>query len=339
MMGALLRALKLPLAVSGLAMISLLSGAAPADAKKTLRVTIQLPLKSVLGANLVQFKTDVEKGSNGDIEIQIFDSAQLYDDKDVPKAVGTGQIDMGVASLARYVGDVPAVDVFYVPFAFPTPEILNKAVAPDSIVRKPLDDAILKTGSRVLWWQAYGGTVLLAKGGPTKSPADMKGKKVRVFGKLLGTWVTANGGSPVNVAGGEQYFAYQRGTVDIGMTGPDTVKSRKIWEVMDSVTVANMAAIEFLVVINEKVFAGLTEAERTLITTAAKKAEATLRAEFAQIEKDALEAGRQNKMTVYIPNAAEMDEWRKSAAPVRDEFLKASGALGKQVYDAALSLK
>jgi C4-dicarboxylate-binding protein DctP len=167
----------------------------------------------------------------------------------------------------------------------------------------------------------------------------MKGKKVRVFGKLLGTWVTANGGSPVNVAGGEQYFAYQRGAVDIGMTGPDTVKSRKIWEVMDSVTVANMAAIEFLVVINEKVFQSLTETERTLLTTAATKAEATLRTEFAQIEKDALEAGRQNKMTVYTPNAAEMDEWRKSAIPVRDEFLKASGLLGKQVYDAALGLK
>jgi C4-dicarboxylate-binding protein DctP len=44
-------------------------------------------------------------------------------------------------------------------------------------------------------------------------------------------------------------------------------------------------------------------------------------------------------MTVYTPNAAEMEEWRKSAAPVREEFLKASGALGKQVYDAALSLK
>jgi C4-dicarboxylate-binding protein DctP len=328
-----------PIAVSGLALMSLIMADVPADAKKILRVTIQLPLKSVLGANLVQFKTDVEKNSNGELEIQIFDSAQLYDDKDVPKAVGTGQIDMGVASLARYVGDVPAADVFYVPFAFPTQDILNKAVAPGSVVRQPLDDAILNTGSRVLWWQAYGGTVLLSKGAAIKSPADMKGKKVRVFGKLLGTWVTANGGSPVNVAGGEQYFAYQRGTVDIGMTGPDTVKSRKIWEVMDNVTTVNTAAIEFLVVVNEKVFQSLTDAERTILTTAATKAEATLRSEFTQIEKDAIEAGRQNKMTVYVPNAAEMDEWRKSAAPVRDEFLKGSGALGKQVYDAALGLK
>ena len=126
---------------------------------------------------------------------------------------------------------------------------------------------------------------------------------------------------------------------DIGMTGPDTLRSRRIWEVMDNVTTVNTAAIEFLVVVNEKVFQSLTEGERTIITTAAKKAESTLRSEFAQIEKDAIEAGRQNKMTVYTPTAAEMDDWRKSAVPVRDEFLKGSGPLGKQVYEAALGLK
>jgi C4-dicarboxylate-binding protein DctP len=162
---------------------------------------------------------------------------------------------------------------------------------------------------------------------------------VRVSGKLQGSWVLANGGTPVNIPGGQQYFAYQRGTVDIGMTGPDTIRSRRLWEVMDSVTVANMAVSEFLVVINERVFQSLTEAERLFLTTAASRAEGTLRAEFAQIEAEALEAGRANKMTVYTPNAAEMDEWRKSAEPVRDEFLKASGLLGRAVYDAALALK
>lgn len=315
------------------------TASAPADAKKTLRLTLQLPLKSVLGDNVVMFKNEVEQATKGEIEIQIYDSGQLYADKDVPKAVGTGQIEMGVASLARYVGDVPAADVFYVPFLFDSDAKLRAAVAPGSPVRGPLDDAILKTGGRVLWWQAYGGTVFLGKGTTVKSPSDLKGKKVRVFGKLLGTWVEANGGSPVNVAGNEQYFAYQRGTVDIGMTGPDTVKSRKIWEVMDTVTIANSAAIEFLVVINERTWQSLSPAERKIMVEAGKRAETKLRADFAQIEKDAIEAGRQNKMVIYTPTAAEMDAWRKSTAPVRDAFLKEAGALGKQVYDAALALK
>ncbi len=322
------------------AMFCFAIGASPADAKKALRLTIQLPLKSVLGQNLLYFKDEVEKGTKGEIEVQIYDSAQLYDDKDVPKAVGSGQIDLGVVSLARYAGDVPAVDVFSVPFLFESDARLRAAVAPGSPVRGPLDEAIAKTGARVLWWQAYGGTVLLTKGGqPIKSPSDIKGKKVRMISKLSGTWVAANGGTPVNVGGGEQYFAYQRGTVDVGMTGPDTIKSRKIWEVMDTVTVANVANIEFVVVINEKVFRGLSDAERTILTTAATHAEAKLRNEFTQIERDALEAGRQNKMSFYVPNTTEMQAFRESAQSVRDEFLKGSGDLGKRVYEAAVALK
>ena len=94
------------------------TAALPAHAKKTLRLTSQLPAASVLGKNIAMFKKEVEDATKGEIEIQIFDSGQLYQDKDVPKAVGSGQIEMGIASLARYVGDVPAVDVFYVPFLF-----------------------------------------------------------------------------------------------------------------------------------------------------------------------------------------------------------------------------
>ncbi len=322
------------------AIASIALGMGTADAKKNLRLTVQLPLKSVLGQNLLQFKDEVEKATGGNIEIQIFDSGQLFDDKDVPKAVGEGQIDMGVASLARYVSLVPAVDVFTIPFMFDSDAKLNQAVAAGSSVRGPLDEAIFKTGSRVLWWQAYGSTVLLSKAGhPIKTPADVKGRKVRVFSKLLGKWVAANGGIPINVAGGEQYFAYQRGTVDIGMTGPDTIKSRRIWEVMDTVTVANLAAIEFVVVINENVFQGFSEDERKSVTAAARNAEVKIRDNFKQLEKDAFDAGRQNKMTVYAPTATEMAAFRKSAEPVRVEFLKASGALGKQVHDAALALK
>ena len=315
------------------------TAALPAHAKKTLRLTSQLPAASVLGKNIALFKKEVEEATKGEIEIQVFDSGQLFDDKDVPKAVGSGQVDMGIASLARYVGDVPAVDVFYVPFLFESDEKLAKAVAPGSVVRKPLDDAILaRTGGRILWWQAYGAALMLTKGDPIKSPEELKGKKVRVFGKLLGTWVTANGGSPVNVAGNEQFFAYQRGTVDVGMTAPDTIKSRKIWEVMSSITLGNTAAVEFVVVINEKVWAGLTPDQQKIFTAAGQLAEKTLRAEFAGIAKEALEAGKANKMVIHTPTEAELVKWRASSDAVRDEFLKGAGPLGKQVYEAAKTL-
>ena len=307
-------------------------------AETTLRISLQLPLKSHLGQNLLLFKEEVERESNGEIEVQIFDSAQLYKDNEVPQAVGTGQIEMGVASLTRYVGDIPAVDIFYMPFVFHTPELVNAAVAPDSPVRAPLDEAILDTGARVLWWQAYGNNVLLSKEAPIKTPSDMKGKKARVYGKTLGNWVETLGGAPTLISGSEQYIAYQRGTVDIGMTGASGVEARKLWEVMDTITVTNNATIEFIVVVNEDFWQGLSEEHKTIITAAARKAEKTVRDEVASIEQAAFEAAESNGMTVYRPTAEEVAAWQQESQPVIDTWLEGSGDLGKKVYDAARAL-
>jgi C4-dicarboxylate-binding protein DctP len=312
-----------------------LSAGAADAADTTLRISLQLPLKSHLGQNLLLFKEEVEKNSNGDIAVEIYDSAQLYKDKEVPAAVGSGAIEMGVASLTRYVGDIPAVDIFYQPFLFDTADKVRAAVAPGSPVRGPLDDAIKETGSNVLWWQAYGGAIMLSQDGPVKTPADMEGKKARVFGKTLGDFVTATGGAPTLISGSEQYLAYQRGTVDIGMTGVSGVKSRKLWEVMDTITVTNHADIEFIVVANTDWWNGLSAEHQKIMADAARKAEIAVREEMSAIEAAAYAEAEKAGMTVYQPTDAEIAAWKEAAAPVYDGFRAKAGDLGAEILSAA----
>ncbi len=325
-------------ALMGAAAVTLAAAMAPmtATADETLRISLQLPLKSHLGQNLLLFKEEVEK--NSDMTVEIYDSAQLFKDKEVPEAVASGQIEMGVASLTRFVGEIPAVDVFYMPFVLNSEDKVRKAVAPGSTVRGPLDAAMLKTGARPLWWQAYGGVILLSNGEPIKTPADIKDKKVRVFGKTLGTWIQVLGGSPTLISGSEQFLAYQRGTVDVGMTGVSGVKSRSLWDVMDTITVTNNADIEFVVLVNEDFWQGLSEEQRKVIEAAALKAEDDVRNRVSEIEADAFAAAKDHGMTVYYPTDAEIAEWKKASAPVIDEWLKTAGETGKQVLDAAEKL-
>ncbi|MEJ1995314.1 MAG: TRAP transporter substrate-binding protein DctP [Limibacillus sp.] len=307
-------------------------------AETTLRITLQLPLKSHLGQNLLLFKEEVEKNSGGDIEVQIYDSAQLYKDKEVPQAVGSGAIEMGVASLTRFVGDIPAVDIFYVPFLFNTEEKVRAAVAPGSPVRGPLDEAILETGSRVLWWQAYGGAIMLSNGGGLMTPADIKDKKVRVFGKTLGEFVEAVGGVPTLISGSEQYLAYQRGTVDIGMTGVSGVKSRSLNEVMDTITLTNHADIEFIVLVNEDFWQALPEGQREIITAAALKAEMDVRDRVTEIEADAIAYAKENGMSVVELTPEQVEAWKAGSQPVLENYKKNAGALGEKVLEAAQGL-
>jgi C4-dicarboxylate-binding protein DctP len=311
---------------------------AASAADLTARISLQLPLKSHLGQNLLMFKEEVEAASDGAIAVEIYDSAQLYKDKEVPAAVGSGAIEMGVASLTRYVGDIPAVDVFYMPFLLNSEEKVRKAVEPGSPIRGPIDEAIEGTGSTVLWWQAYGGAIMLSNGGPVKTPSDMKGKKARVFGKTLGDFVTATGGAPTLISGSEQYLAYQRGTVDIGMTGVSGVKSRKLWEVMDTITVTNHADIEFIVVVNTDWWNGLTDEQREILSTAARNAEIDVRDRMAMIEGEAYAAAKENGMTIYEPSAEEIEAWKATAQPVYDAYTKAAGDLGSSLLEAAAGL-
>lgn len=330
----MLKSIKLLCAALALSVAPTLTNAADL----TLRITLQTSLKSNLGQNLTLFEKLLEKSSGGDIDVQIYDSAQLYRDKEVPEAVSSGQIEMGVASLTRYVGEIPAVDVFYMPFLLNSEEKIRKATTKGSTVRGPIDDAILKTGARVLWWQAYGSVILLSNGKPMATPADVKNKKVRVFGKTLGSWIKTVGGAPTLISGSEQFLAYQRGTVDVGMTGVAGVQSRKLWEVMDTITVTNNADIEFIVLVNDKFWQGLSDKQRSLISDAAQKSEVAIRDKVGEIEAEAYRQAKENGMSVYQLSDKEVAAWKTGSAPVVDEWLKSAPKMGQQILDAAKGL-
>lgn len=312
---------------------------AEAAAKTVLRVTLQLPITAPLGQNLLSFKEKVERLSDGEIEVQIYPGAQLFTDKEVPMAVASGQIELGVASLARFAGTIPAVDLFSLPFLFNDQELMRRATEPGSEVRKLLDREILKIGARVLWWQPYGLAVMMTRDPPIIRPEDMQGRKIRTFGKALESFVNHLGGAAVNVSGSRQYLAYERGTVDGGMTGLVGVQERKLHQVMDHLVLTYHTAIEFLVIINEFAWQRLDESERVIITRAALEAEAELRRDFVQLEQEALADAVANGMTVHpVPDDIVAD-WVAATQPLIDAYIETVGPLGARLVGAAKALR
>ncbi|MBV1896242.1 MAG: TRAP transporter substrate-binding protein DctP [Rhodobacteraceae bacterium] len=307
--------------------------AASAASAKTLRFTTQLPAKNFATLNAIEFTQCVAAGS--DIDIEVYDSAQLYRDKEVPQAVSSGAIDMGMTTTARFAGTIPAIEILYVPFAMGSRDEIIAALAPDAELRNLLDAEMTKTGARPIYWMDYGTAVFLSKAdNPIRTPADVKGKKVRVFGKTLGDFVTALGGVPTLTSGSEQFLAYQRGTVDAGMTGIGSVKSRKLYEVMDVVTRSEHAKIEFVMLINDGVWASLSGDEQAVMTKCGIESEAALRASIAEIEADAAaETIAQGKEVVEV-SAEEREAWKAAAQPVIDAYLANSGELGQKVMKA-----
>ncbi len=297
-------------------------------ADTTLRVSLQLPETHSLGQNWLEFGRIIEEKSGGSLKIQLFPSAQLFKDKEVPGAVGSGAVDAGSAFLGRFAGSVPGVDVVAIPFIFNDEAHLRTNVATGSAMRNILDAAILKeTNNRILWWQAFGRNIYLSKGDPIVAPTDLAGKKVRTYGKIQGWTVEAMGGAPTLMSGSKQFLAYQQGAVDVGMTGASAVKSRKLFEVMDNMTLTFDSAIEFVAVINNDVYMGLTDEERAIIDAAAAEVEENLRNAIYTQEAAAVKEVTP-KINVITLTAEQRAAWVDATKGIVDRFVAETGETG-----------
>ena len=318
----------------GIAIATALIVAPVMASAETIRVTLQLPETHSLGVNWQDFAKIVEEKSGGELKIQLFPSAQLFKDKEVPSAVGSGAVEAGSAFIGRFAGSVPAVDVVSIPFIFGDEAHIRSAVAPGSDLRKTIDSAILKeTNNKILWWQAFGRNVYLHNDSAIVTPADLTDKKVRTYGKVHGWTIQALGGAPTLMSGSKQFLAYQQGAVDVGMTGVSAVKSRSLYEVMDHMTLTFDSAIEFVAVINNDFYEGLSDEHKAIIDAASAEVEQKLRDQIYAEEAATVEEMKA-KMSVVELTPEQRAEWVSSTASVVDRFVGETGETGAAAVDA-----
>jgi C4-dicarboxylate-binding protein DctP len=326
--------------VSGAALVALLLSASalaaepkeapkgPSEARE-LRVTMQLPPASMQAKNLSLFKQQVETLSKGALKVSIFPSGQLVEDRQVIKAVVTGQVEIGASRIGHFTQAVPAIGIFLLPFMFNVPAVEDAAMKAGSPIRGLLDQAVLeKTGARVLWWQPFGSFILLSKGAPVASPAAVAGKTVRVFDQSSAALFEACGGIPVYLGANEQYAAYKQGRPQIGQAAIPTIVSWRFWEVMDTVTNTRHLVDALLIIISERLWKSLTEDHRRILGEAAGEAQKAYNANLRKLEAEALALATKHGMKVIDVSPYEVDQWKACAAEVLVGYLDRSGALG-----------
>ncbi len=161
-------------AASALA-LSFLAG--QAMAKTVIKVATLAPPNTPWTAHLETWKANVAKASDGEIEIQIFPSAQLGNEFEVFKQVQRGRIDVGAFSGAAIADNVPEISLMSTPFLF------NDAATIDCVYDKQLGDkfaALLEEkGMKFLQWQETGWVYIYAQD-DLSNVADAEGYKIRV---------------------------------------------------------------------------------------------------------------------------------------------------------------
>ena len=238
---------------------------------------------------------------------------------------------MGLNTVGRWATIIPAMEVFDVPFVFPGYEKVDAAI--DGGMGKILEEELAKKHVKVVYWADYGFVQYANNKKPIKKPEDFKGLKIRGYSELASETIKALGASPVTMGAGEVYMALQRGTIDGQSSGTSAMRDRKMYEVTKYLTITNHASPEFIVAMNDKSFAKMSEPQQKAFMEAAKEVRDTLRKNAKAEDLKGLEDLKAKGMEVYVVPENEIKNWQAATKPVWDIFTKHAGEQGKKILD------
>jgi len=216
----------------------------------------------------LKFKEEVEKNSNGRIEVKVYTNSQLGIESEVLQSIQTGTADMTITadSLAPWV---PEIGFMSVPYLIDDYDHLNRVV--DGAVGKEVEKLIVeKVGMRPIAWFARGPRYLTTKK-PVRTLSDLKGLIIRGpdVPMYVKTWETL-GAKPVPMAFAEVFTAIQQGTINAQENPLSLIKSGGLYEVLDYINKTEHVRGWIYVVIGEKKFQSLPADLQKVVLDAAK---------------------------------------------------------------------
>ncbi|MEO8022915.1 TRAP transporter substrate-binding protein [Polaromonas sp.] len=165
----------------------------------------------------------LEAQTNGRIKMQMFPGAVLGQEKEVVEQTQIGAIQIARISLGVIGPVAPDVDVFNMPFVFRDIPHMRKVI--DGPIGDELLAKVTASPARLvaLGWMDGGARSLYTKK-LVKTPADLKGVKVRMMGNpLFVDTMNAMGGNGISMAYGEVFSALQTGVIDGAENNPPSM--------------------------------------------------------------------------------------------------------------------
>lgn len=302
-----------------------------AGGKVTLKMATALPQSHPLVKAMESLKAKTAEKSKGSVEINIYPAGQLYNDKNMNDAIMSGGIDMGLNTVGRWASIIPTMDIFDVPFLFPSYEKIDAAI--DGGLGEKLGAELKKKGVHPLIWADYGFAQFANNKKLIKAPSDFEGLKIRGYSKYSSETIKAMGASSVTMGSSEVYMGIQRGTIDGQTSGTTAMRDRKMYEVTKYLTITNHAAPEFVVAINDKSYKKLNAEQQKALNDAATEVRDALRANAKNEDLKALEDLKAQGVEAYIVPESELPGWREATKSVWDVFIKENGKVGQELID------
>jgi TRAP-type transport system periplasmic protein len=280
----------------------------PARAATVIRWATVLATSHPSVTMMERVSKQVKEETGGSLDIQIFPGGQLGSSRDVIEATSTGAIQLVDEGAAQFGQFVPQFSILEAPYIWRDPEHVRKALSSPLLdeVNKQL---VEKRGMRIVGSTYYGRRHLTSGSKAIKTVDDMKGFKLRIpevdtFRAMTEAW----GAKPTPLNFSELYLALSQGAVD-GQENPlPTIQSAKLYEVQKYLVLTGHIITPRLIAVNEAVWAGLSDKERTSLRKALVEHGVWQDNEIVDQESKLVDTFRTGGMTVIEPD---LESFRK----------------------------
>ncbi|GIX08486.1 TRAP transporter substrate-binding protein [Elioraea sp.] len=227
----------------------------------------------------------VAQRTNNRIRMRMFHSAQLGQQDEAIQQLRLGAIDVANFNITPLNNLVPETQVLTLPFIFRDVGHSHRVV--DGAVGDAIARAIeAKLNMVVVSWFDAGARSVYTRDRPIRTPADMRGLKIRVqTSDLFIDLMRALGANPVPLPFGELYTALQTGVVDGAENNWPSYESQRHFEHAKYYSTTEHSNVPEIVVVNKQRWDRLSAADREIVRAAAREASALQRQLWAEREK------------------------------------------------------
>ena len=260
----------------------------------------------------------LEAATNGKYKLQMFPGGVLGGEKEMIEQTQVGAINILRTSLGPLGPVVPDVNVFNMPFVFRN-EAHMRAVIDGPIGQEILDKITASPVKMVaLGWMDGGSRSLYTKK-PVKTPADLKGMKVRMMGNpLFVDTMNAMGGNGISMGYGEVFSALQTGVIDGAENNPPSMFTSNHYTTGTKYYAqTNHLIIPEIFVMSKVTWDKMTPAEQTMVKKFSQEAQLEQRSLW---DKSVAEYSAKLKAAGVEFVAVDQKPFYDATAPVRAKY-------------------
>lgn len=267
-----------------------------------------------------EFGKLVKEKTNGEVTIEYFPDGQLGGETELIELTQTGGIDFTKVSGSALEGFSKDYAIFSVPYLFDNEEHFF-TVMEDPDIMDEIYNATEDLGFVGLTYYDSGQRSFYMTGGPVETPADLKGKKIRVMqSETAIKMVELLGGSPVPMGSSEVYTSLQSNLINGAENNEFVLYTAGHGGVAKYYSYDEHTRVPDIVIMSTSVKERLTDEQYQAVVEAAKESTEFEKKVFKQAVEEEKKIAAEEYGVVF--NDVDSEPFQKAVQPLHEQFKK-----------------